>query len=442
MVYTTKFYLLYQETEEMNYQQFCKAMFDIDREVRTFKNLASSECWHDIVQHMQWKDLHGAYPKTAELKDLGIRPIRNRLYQMATNMIPTLQTANASSIAEDVNHYFTSHKKELMAGKQRIPSYLASQPIDLCKRSIGIEQRGEDHYCKLSLFSKIGTQAYGLKPNQELGTSAGQCLFKVWHKSESSKPILDRCISGEYEVCASQLAYDQDKRMWELIFSYKFQPQEKGLDPNNVLGIDLGVKCSLAMAMHDSEKRWFFRGSDVEEFRKRTEARRRAIRKERPRCGEGAIGHGRKTRTLPAERIQDSIDNFRDTKNHNWSREVIKIATKNNCGTIQMENLTGISEGKQPKYLKDWTYFDLQTKIQYKAEEAGIKVILIDPQYTSQRCSKCGHIAEENRETRDRFVCKECGYTADADYNAARNIATPDIESLISTQRANQQREP
>jgi transposase len=68
----------------------------------------------------------------------------------------------------------------------------------------------------------------------------------------------------------------------------------------------------------------------------------------------------------------------------------------------------------------------------------------VDPKYTSRRCSKCGFIhAEFTREFRDanrqggattRFRCPECEYEADPDYNAARNLATLDIEKLIVQQ--------
>ncbi|HGN1543426.1 TPA: zinc ribbon domain-containing protein, partial [Proteus mirabilis] len=42
--------------------------------------------------------------------------------------------------------------------------------------------------------------------------------------------------------------------------------------------------------------------------------------------------------------------------------------------------------------------------------------------YTSQKCACCGHTAKENRQSQSKFECLECGYTANADINAARNI--------------------
>ena len=44
-----------------------------------------------------------------------------------------------------------------------------------------------------------------------------------------------------------------------------------------------------------------------------------------------------------------------------------------------MENLQNVKGGENEKFLRDWTYFDLRQKIQYKAEEAGIEFRIVDP---------------------------------------------------------------
>lgn len=92
MVYTTKFFLVYQDREDMIYQQFCQNMFDIQRKVRTFKNRASSEYFSFMMRQMQFKDENGRYPTDEEL--LGHK-LRNHLYHMATGCIPELNTGNA-----------------------------------------------------------------------------------------------------------------------------------------------------------------------------------------------------------------------------------------------------------------------------------------------------------------------------------------------------------
>jgi transposase len=47
----------------------------------------------------------------------------------------------------------------------------------------------------------------------------------------------------------------------------------------------------------------------------------------------------------------------------------------------------------------------------------------INPAFTSQRCSACGHVDGRSRESQARFRCTACGYAGNADVNAARNIA-------------------
>lgn len=60
--------------------------------------------------------------------------------------------------------------------------------------------------------------------------------------------------------------------------------------------------------------------------------------------------------------------------------------------------------------------------LQYKARLSGGQIVEVDPKNTSRRCSSCGHVAQENRESQAVFLCKKCGYKDNADYNAAINI--------------------
>jgi putative transposase len=56
-------------------------------------------------------------------------------------------------------------------------------------------------------------------------------------------------------------------------------------------------------------------------------------------------------------------------------------------------------------------------------DKAPGRVEKIDPAFTSQRCSACGHIAAESRKSQALFACVACGCTLNADVNAAKNIA-------------------
>jgi transposase len=56
-------------------------------------------------------------------------------------------------------------------------------------------------------------------------------------------------------------------------------------------------------------------------------------------------------------------------------------------------------------------------------DKAPGRVEKINPAFTSQRCSACGHVDAKSRESQARFVCTACGFACNADVNAARNIA-------------------
>ena len=56
-------------------------------------------------------------------------------------------------------------------------------------------------------------------------------------------------------------------------------------------------------------------------------------------------------------------------------------------------------------------------------EKAPGRVEKIKPHYTSQRCSACGQVDRDSRESQAVFRCTACGFACNADVNAARNIA-------------------
>ena len=56
-------------------------------------------------------------------------------------------------------------------------------------------------------------------------------------------------------------------------------------------------------------------------------------------------------------------------------------------------------------------------------DKAPGRIERVPSAYTSQRCSACGHVARESRESQAVFRCTACNFTLNADVNAARNIA-------------------
>ncbi|WP_376771692.1 zinc ribbon domain-containing protein [Actinokineospora xionganensis] len=59
------------------------------------------------------------------------------------------------------------------------------------------------------------------------------------------------------------------------------------------------------------------------------------------------------------------------------------------------------------------------TRLGQKAPE---RVVKVDSRFTSQRCSACGVVDREARESQAVFRCRSCGFACNADVNAALNI--------------------
>lgn len=403
---------------DIEWKIFGDILYNLQRETRDIRNKTSQLCWEYHGFSSDYKEKFDEYPKNKDI--LGYKDMMGYAYNELKHKYNKGNSGNRSASIKDVDTKWRNDIKEILRGDKLPPSYKKDVPIDLANKSISIIKESNEYYAHISLLSN--------EYKKELGLKSGQVLTLISARDNTQRVILDRILSGEYKISASQMIKNK-KGKWMLHLAYKFTPTIKDFDPENIMGVDMGVVYPAYMAFNNSLHRYKIKGGEIEHFRKQTENRRSELLEQGKYCGDGRIGHGIKTRIKPIEKIGNKISNFRDTTNHKYSRYIVDMAAKHHCGTIQMEDLSGIS--KDNMFLKNWTYFDLQTKIKYKAKEKGIKLELIDPKYTSQRCSKCGYIHKDNRENQKTFKCKECGFSANADYNAAKNIATKDIDLII-----------
>ena len=81
------------------------------------------------------------------------------------------------------------------------------------------------------------------------------------------------------------------------------------------------------------------------------------------------------------------------------------------------------------KSIADVSWNQFSQFLTYKAEEAGRKLGIVNPAYTSQTCSQCG-----NREVKElserKYCCLLCGYTDHRDTNAAKNILALGLDGM------------
>ena len=412
-----------KDNNPIDYKEIYKILFELQRQTREIKNKSIQYCWEYSNFSRDYYKLNHEYPKEKEILSYTLDGFVNDKFKTGND----LYSSNCSTTVRSACGEFKNSRSDFLKGTKSVINYKGNQPLDLHNKAIRFECIGKEYYVYLKLLNRPAFKKHNYA-NTEI-------RFKVLLYDNSSKTIVERCIDKIYKISASKLIYNEKKKCWMLNLSYSFSnDSETELDKDKILGVDLGIHYPICASINGERKFFKIDGGETERTRRKIEARKKSLLKQGISCGEGRIGHGIKTRNKPVYDIGDKISKFRDTANHKYSRALINYAVNNNCGIIQMEDLTGITSDSN-RFLKNWSYFDLQTKIEYKAQEVGIKVVYIDPHYTSQRCSKCGYISKDNRTEQALFLCQKCGYKTNADYNASQNIAIKDIDKIIKAKK-------
>lgn len=124
--------------------------------------------------------------------------------------------------------------------------------------------------------------------------------------------------------------------------------------------------------------------------------------------------------TQKAKKVSGKQATFSRELNHKVSRQIVNIALANRSA-IALEDLH--PNGKKSKIRaytqkSQWSFYQLRQFVEYKAAILGIPVILVNPAYTSQACSRCGCINKPNGK---KYKC-DCGNLDHRDANASHNI--------------------
>ena len=189
--------------------------------------------------------------------------------------------------------------------------------------------------------------------------------------------------------------------------------------PRDFLGVDLGV-VNLAMTSDGTPHT----GDAVEACRTRYHRRRQRLQ----RAAHVVQMAGKRPKNIrrALQRTARREAGFRRNTNHVISKTLVAVAQDTGRG-MGLEDLTHLRDRarfRQPQraQITGWSFAQLRLFVEYKAHQAGVPVVLVDPKHTSQTCSCCRHRARNNRRSQALFSCRRCGYTVNADFNAAMNI--------------------
>ncbi len=215
------------------------------------------------------------------------------------------------------------------------------------------------------------------------------------------------------------------------LYYIHIQLTDEAPDPiksDNVIGVDFGRR-SIAVTSNGDE----WDGKPIQIVRDKFAKTRASVQK---RASKGTRSSRRRCRQL-LKRLSGNESRFQSWLNHNISRAIIDQA-KAQKAIVAIEDLAGIRDrtNTQPRSKTErrrsqsWAFYQLRFFLEYKGIKAGVEVVAVPPQYTSQTCNQCLHIGLRSDKV---FKCGNCNWHGDADFNGSMNIAA--IGAVVSLLR-------
>ena len=214
----------------------------------------------------------------------------------------------------------------------------------------------------------------------------------------NNEAVMDRCISGEYKLCSSSIAFEKKvnretgkkKQKLFLYLCVDIPKTEVNVDKNKAIYAYLSIANPIVYSCNVQAKNEFdsgvkfFKIGTKEEFLYRRTQIQDAVRRCQINNRYTQGGKGRKRKCQAIERFHKKEKNYVETKLHTYSRMLVDAAIKHGCGTIYLVNQSEREEKAkedaqkgEPLVLRNWSYFGLKSKIEYKSKMVGIEMKIL-----------------------------------------------------------------
>jgi putative transposase len=196
---------------------------------------------------------------------------------------------------------------------------------------------------------------------------------------------------------------------WYVLLQIEFTEQSVEVSTNFPVGVDIGITHALALsdgATFDSPK--YLQAS----LNKLRVLQRSLARKKK----------GGKNRRRAVQKVACLHEHIANQRSDWWHKVTHSLV--NSYGTIVLEDLSlkfMLQNCHLSRSAHDVGLGMFRTMLNYKAIEAGVEIVTVNPRNTSQMCSGCGSIVLKDLSVRIHN-CPDCGLVLDRDINAARNI--------------------
>ncbi|MFA5599315.1 MAG: RNA-guided endonuclease TnpB family protein [Phenylobacterium sp.] len=214
-----------------------------------------------------------------------------------------------------------------------------------------------------------------------------------------------REIVGDIKTCS----VIRDTNQWYVSITAETNSIITKTKNTETVGIDLGIK-SFAVLSNNIV---------IDNPRHTKKSEQKLTKEQRRLSKKKKSSNNRAKQRVIVAKTHRRIRNQRNDFLHKTSTNLVK-----DYGKIVFEdlNIKGmVKNHKLAKHISDCSWNKLIQLTQYKAEEAGVDVVLVNPKNTTQKCSGCGEIVKKDLSVRTH-VCTHCGLIMDRDLNASINI--------------------
>lgn len=184
--------------------------------------------------------------------------------------------------------------------------------------------------------------------------------------------IMERLLRDEIKLCTSQIQLKAGKIYWLAVF--EFEKEQHLLQPEIIAEASLSLEHPIVAKIGNVR----INIGSKEEFL----YRRLAIQASQKRIQDGIAfarsGNGAKRKQKALYKTENLESKYVSNRLHMYSRKLIDFCIQQQAGTLILKNQEDkIGIAKDNEFvLRNWSYYELQTKIKYKAEKAGIELII------------------------------------------------------------------
>ena len=273
-------------------------------------------------------------------------------------------------------------------------------------KELGIPDRGFPRFKKPNRWHSIQLRQYGKDAYLHEDKKHLIVPKKLGH---FLKIKLHRPIEGTAKTV--HLVHRADGHWYALIVCETLPHTEH--EPTTCEHPDIGIDVGLKSFLTDSE------GHTIENPRFYRSSQRTLRRKQRQLCRRKKGSHRRRKAARGTAQTHLKIArqrrdfHFKTAKQYTEQYQMIAVEKLHILNMTQNHSLA--------KSIMDASWGAFLDILSEKAERAGHAVLRVNPRFTSQKCHKCGEIVQKSLSVRTH-ICPFCGYVADRDVNAAKNI--------------------